>query len=60
MVKNLMQIIIVVVDFEMFKVEVFYDYRFVCLSWEVFFFGWCEVLIGKVKFGIFGDGKELV
>jgi pyruvate/2-oxoglutarate/acetoin dehydrogenase E1 component/TPP-dependent pyruvate/acetoin dehydrogenase alpha subunit len=35
------------------------DYRLVCLSREASLLGRKEVLTGKAKFGIFGDGKEL-
>ncbi len=35
------------------------DYRTCCLSREVSLLGRKEVLTGKAKFGIFGDGKEL-
>lgn len=35
------------------------DYRFVCRSRETSLLGRKEVLTGKAKFGIFGDGKEV-
>lgn len=35
------------------------DYRMACLSREASIIGRKEVLTGKAKFGIFGDGKEL-
>ena len=35
------------------------DYRIACLSREVSLLGRKEVLTGKAKFGIFGDGKEV-
>lgn len=35
------------------------DYRLCCLSREMSLLGRKEVLTGKAKFGIFGDGKEL-
>lgn len=35
------------------------DYRLACLSREASLLGRKEVLTGKAKFGIFGDGKEL-
>jgi pyruvate/2-oxoglutarate/acetoin dehydrogenase E1 component/TPP-dependent pyruvate/acetoin dehydrogenase alpha subunit len=35
------------------------DYRLMCLSREASLLGRKEVLGGKAKFGIFGDGKEL-
>lgn len=47
------------VDFESFKQEVLNDYRLACLSREASLLGRREVLTGKAKFGIFGDGKEL-
>ena len=46
-------------DFQSFKTEVLNDYRLVCLSREASLLGRKEVLTGKAKFGIFGDGKEL-
>ncbi|RME41678.1 MAG: transketolase, partial [Deltaproteobacteria bacterium] len=39
--------------------EVLRDYRLACLSREVSILGRREVLTGKAKFGIFGDGKEV-
>ncbi len=35
------------------------DYRLACISRETSLLGRKEVLTGKAKFGIFGDGKEL-
>ena len=35
------------------------DYRIACLSREASLLGRKEVLTGKAKFGIFGDGKEV-
>ena len=35
------------------------DYKLVCKSREMSLLGRKEVLTGKAKFGIFGDGKEL-
>ena len=35
------------------------DYRLACISREASLLGRKEVLTGKAKFGIFGDGKEL-
>lgn len=46
-------------SFENFKQEVLQDYRFACLSREASLLGRKEVLTGKAKFGIFGDGKEV-
>lgn len=47
------------VDFETFKSEVINDFRIACESREASLLGRREVLTGKAKFGIFGDGKEL-
>ncbi len=47
------------VDFETFKQEVLADFKLACLSRETSLLGRKEVLTGKAKFGIFGDGKEL-
>jgi pyruvate/2-oxoglutarate/acetoin dehydrogenase E1 component/TPP-dependent pyruvate/acetoin dehydrogenase alpha subunit len=47
------------VSFEEFKVEVLSDFHLACVSREVSLTGRKEVLTGKAKFGIFGDGKEL-
>jgi 2-oxoisovalerate dehydrogenase E1 component len=49
----------VAVDFETFRNEVLNDYRLACISREASLLGRREVLTGKAKFGIFGDGKEL-
>jgi 2-oxoisovalerate dehydrogenase E1 component len=46
-------------DFDTFKETVLSDYRLACLSREASLLGRREVLTGKAKFGIFGDGKEL-
>lgn len=46
-------------SFEDFKNEVLNDYRIACISRETSLLGRKEVLTGKAKFGIFGDGKEL-
>src|ERR1043166_6910931 len=46
-------------SFEEFKQEVLEDYRIVVASREASLLGRREVLTGKAKFGIFGDGKEL-
>ena len=35
------------------------DYRIACVSRETSLLGRKEVLGGKAKFGIFGDGKEV-
>lgn len=46
-------------SFENFKQEILKDYRIVCQSREASLLGRKEVLTGKAKFGIFGDGKEV-
>ncbi len=46
-------------SYEDFRNEVLNDYRLVMESREVSLIGRKEVLTGKAKFGIFGDGKEL-
>lgn len=45
--------------FEEFKAQVLADYKLVAESREASLLGRKEVLTGKAKFGIFGDGKEL-
>lgn len=47
------------IDFQSFKIEVLNDYKLACISREASLLGRKEVLTGKAKFGIFGDGKEL-
>ncbi|MDX2360248.1 MAG: thiamine pyrophosphate-dependent enzyme [Crocinitomicaceae bacterium] len=47
------------VDFESFKNEVLEDFKLASISRETSLLGRREVLSGKAKFGIFGDGKEL-
>ncbi|MCB9359864.1 MAG: transketolase [Flavobacteriales bacterium] len=44
---------------ESFKQTILDDYRLVYMSRETSYLGRREVLTGKAKFGIFGDGKEL-
>ncbi|NBX27870.1 MAG: transketolase [Chitinophagia bacterium] len=46
-------------SFEEFKQEVLADYKLAITSREASLIGRKEVLTGKAKFGIFGDGKEL-
>src|SRR6476620_1749436 len=46
-------------SFDRFREEVLNDYKIACISREVSLLGRREVLTGKAKFGIFGDGKEL-
>jgi pyruvate/2-oxoglutarate/acetoin dehydrogenase E1 component/TPP-dependent pyruvate/acetoin dehydrogenase alpha subunit len=45
--------------FEDFRVEVLNDYKIAITSRECSLLGRREVLTGKAKFGIFGDGKEV-
>ena len=46
-------------SFDLFRNEVLKDYRICCESRETSMLGRREVLTGKAKFGIFGDGKEV-
>ena len=46
-------------SFDLFRKEVLKDYKLVCESREASLLGRREVLTGKAKFGIFGDGKEV-
>ena len=46
-------------SFEDFKTEVLNDYKVAKVSRECSLLGRREVLTGKAKFGIFGDGKEV-
>ena len=46
-------------SFEAFQRSVLADYRIALTSREVSLLGRREVLTGKAKFGIFGDGKEI-
>ncbi|MEZ0007237.1 pyruvate/2-oxoglutarate/acetoin dehydrogenase E1 component/TPP-dependent pyruvate/acetoin dehydrogenase alpha subunit [Flavobacterium sp. 28YEA47A] len=46
-------------SFEDFKTEVLNDYKIAIISRECSLLGRREVLTGKAKFGIFGDGKEV-
>src|ERR1700710_3299523 len=46
-------------SFDKFREEVLKDYRTACESREASLLGRKEVLTGKAKFGIFGDGKEV-
>ena len=46
-------------SFDTFRTEVLNDYRFACISREASLLGRKEVLTGKAKFGIFGDGAEV-
>jgi len=47
------------ITFEDFKAEVLNDYKIAVTSRECSLLGRREVLTGKAKFGIFGDGKEV-
>lgn len=47
------------ITFEDFKYEILSDYKVAVSSRECSLLGRREVLTGKAKFGIFGDGKEL-
>ncbi len=44
---------------DIFIQEILNDFKLACLSRECSLLGRKEVLTGKAKFGIFGDGKEL-
>jgi pyruvate/2-oxoglutarate/acetoin dehydrogenase E1 component/TPP-dependent pyruvate/acetoin dehydrogenase alpha subunit len=46
-------------SFDTFRNEVLQDYRYACISREASLLGRKEVLTGKAKFGIFGDGMEV-
>ena len=46
-------------SFDKFRQEVLKDYNVVCISREASLLARKEVLTGKAKFGIFGDGKEV-
>jgi len=46
-------------SFDRFRDEVLRDYQLACESREASLLGRKEVLTGKAKFGIFGDGKEV-
>lgn len=46
-------------DFEAFRKEVIEDYKLAFESRQASLLGRKEVLTGKAKFGIFGDGKEV-
>ena len=47
------------ISFDDFKSQILNDYRVAVTSRECSLLGRREVLTGKAKFGIFGDGKEL-
>ena len=46
-------------SFDKFRQEVLQDYRWAYISRQVSLLSRKEVLTGKAKFGIFGDGKEI-
>ncbi len=46
-------------SFDTFRNEVLSDYKYACISREASLLGRKEVLTGKAKFGIFGDGAEV-
>lgn len=46
-------------SFDKFRQTVLQDYKIVCISREASLLARKEVLTGKAKFGIFGDGKEV-
>lgn len=46
-------------SFDRFRAEVLNDFKIVCISRQTSLLGRKQVLSGKAKFGIFGDGKEL-
>ncbi|MBS1761019.1 MAG: transketolase [Bacteroidetes bacterium] len=46
-------------SFDNFRTEVLKDFQTACISREASLLGRKEVLGGKAKFGIFGDGKEI-
>lgn len=46
-------------SFNQFRKEVLQDYQIAVISRECSYLGRREVLTGKAKFGIFGDGKEV-
>lgn len=46
-------------SYDLFKKEVLHDYFIACVSRQTSLLGRKEVLTGKAKFGIFGDGKEI-
>ncbi len=47
------------ISFQDFKNQILADYKLGRISREMSYLGRREVLTGKAKFGIFGDGKEL-
>ena len=47
------------ISFDDFQLQILKDYEIAVTSRECSLLGRREVLTGKAKFGIFGDGKEL-
>ncbi len=47
------------ISFEEYRNQILRDFKIACISRECSLLGRREVLTGKSKFGIFGDGKEL-
>lgn len=47
------------ISFDDFKAQILFDYKTAITSRECSLLGRREVLTGKAKFGIFGDGKEV-
>ena len=47
------------ISFEEFKNEVLNDYKIANISRQLSIAGRKEVMGGKAKFGVFGDGKEV-
>ncbi|MDR2205280.1 MAG: transketolase [Flavobacteriaceae bacterium] len=47
------------ISFDDFRKNILSDYKLAVISREMSYLGRREVLTGKAKFGIFGDGKEL-
>ncbi len=47
------------ISFDEFRKQILHDYEIAVLSRECSILGRREVLTGKAKFGIFGDGKEV-
>ena len=47
------------ITYDEFRSEIVNDFKLACLSREASLLGRKEVLTGKAKFGIFGDGKEI-
>ncbi|HIX53847.1 MAG TPA: hypothetical protein H9853_02375, partial [Candidatus Sphingobacterium stercoripullorum] len=47
------------ISFDDFKDIVLEDYKTAVISRQISLLGRKEVLTGKAKFGVFGDGKEL-